>query len=289
MTNSFYDISGKIDKDIIKAISDMDEATQALDISYFIIGAFARDIINILYETKSIRATRDIDFIINVSGWDEYNALVNKLLSEYGYVFNRYQKNRLNSKTGKLVDIVPYGDIENPKYSIQWPNTGFVMSAMGFEEVNEACLTVLIRKNPDLKVTIPTPASLVILKFISWHEKYPARRKDAIDILQLINNYCEFETFDRFHTEHGDIIIDEDNYDFNCGFARLLGRDIASIIKPASFNVLLEILNHEIDDNSEYKLIRDMQTESTLESDEFDNILELVKSLRTGLIEKKQT
>jgi len=288
MTNSFYDISGKIDNAIIEVISDIDKVTKTLNISYFIVGAAARNIIDIIYETKSVRVTRDVDFVINVSNWDEYNTLVDNLISKYSYNPDNSIKHRFYNEKNKAADIIPFGEIENPKYSIQWPGTDFLMSTMGFEEVSETSLTVLIRKNPNLTVTIPTPASLVIMKFLSWHEKYPERKKDAIDILHLIGKYNDFDNLDRFYSDHTDI-IEEDNYDFDCGFARLLGRDIALIIKPTSLKVLLEILNLEIDDNSEYKLIRDMPTESILESDGFDKNLELIKSLRTGLIEKKQT
>ena len=285
MTKSYYDISGQIDKAAVEITTDINKATKALNIPYFLVGAIARNIIDLIYGIRGGRLTEDIDFAINVSSWEEYNQLGNYLKSKHGYKQDNHRQHRFYNKKDMPVDIIPHGKIEDPKYSIRWPDTGFKMSTLGFEEVKEACLTVLIKTDPDLTIAIPTPASMAIMKLISWHEKYPERKKDATDILHILNKYSDFGNFERFYFDHSDI-IEESDYDFDCGFARMLGRDIAKIIKPASRKAILEILEKELDEYSDYKLIRDMQTRLFLGNDEFDKIFELIKSLRKGLTEK---
>jgi predicted nucleotidyltransferase len=112
------------------------------------------------------------------------------------------------------------------------------MSTLGFTEAYNYYLAVLIRKNPELIVKIPMPAGIVLMKIISWHEKYPGRSKDALDIIEIINHYDEYDNMERFHTEHADIITNA-QYDYKNGFARLLGRDMAKIAKPDTMKILV--------------------------------------------------
>jgi predicted nucleotidyltransferase len=70
MKNILIDISGKLDSSYIDAIIEIKKVADSLKISFFIIGAFARDIImEYFYKIKVPRKTMDIDFGIRVSSW----------------------------------------------------------------------------------------------------------------------------------------------------------------------------------------------------------------------------
>ncbi|MBA7582193.1 hypothetical protein ES708_24113 [subsurface metagenome] len=57
MKNISIDISGKIDSSYISAIKEIKKATDSQKISFFIIGAFARDIImEYFYKIKVLRS-----------------------------------------------------------------------------------------------------------------------------------------------------------------------------------------------------------------------------------------
>ena len=284
MNDTFYDISNVINKDIVDIISDIENATKILNISYFIVGAAARDIVNLINGIKSTRLTQDIDIAINVIDWQEYELLTSRLISQYGYKPDNKLKHRYYNAQNSMVDIIPFGEIENPKYSLRWPGADLIMSTLGFMEAYDSCITVSIRRNPDMTTRVPTPASLALMKIISWYDKYPDRSKDAKDLLEIINNYDDYGNWDRFHTEHRDIITGG-TYDYNCGLARLLGRDIAKIAKPDTMETLIKILDRETSDDSEYPLIRDMITGLDFDSYRFNKILEIVNSLKLGLTE----
>lgn len=80
MKNILIDISGKIDNSYILAIKDIKKVADYLKISFFIIGAFARDIImEYFYEIKAPRMTMDIDLGIKVSSWNKFDKLINAL------------------------------------------------------------------------------------------------------------------------------------------------------------------------------------------------------------------
>lgn len=62
MKDILIDISGKLDNSYISAIKEIKKVTDSLKISFFIVGAFARDIImEYFYGIKAPRMTMDID------------------------------------------------------------------------------------------------------------------------------------------------------------------------------------------------------------------------------------
>jgi len=288
MTSILHDISNKITgfiASVIDVISDIDKVTNKLKIPYYVVGATAIDIINILYETEPNRMTKDIDFIIKVPNWDDYYNLVKSLKSEYNYNQSSDRQYRFYNSNNTPVDIIPFGDIESPKFSVITPNENSIMSTIGFEEINDSFLIVTLRKEPLLTVAIPTPTNLVVMKLISWEEN-PDRAKDAKDIIHIINNYDKYGNFDRLHSKHIDIIDDPD-YDYMCGFTRLLGRDIALIAKPATMEMLVNILEWETCDGSVFRLIKDMITGLDYDGVKFKRIFEIIRSLKLGLTESR--
>jgi predicted nucleotidyltransferase len=127
MTNISGDISKMTNKDIVDIISDIDNAAKSLNIPYLIVGAMARDILNLIYETESIRRTMDIDVAINVEDWHEFELLTDKLVSEYSFRPDGKLRHRYCNRKNTTIDIIPFGKIENPKYSLQWPKSDVMM------------------------------------------------------------------------------------------------------------------------------------------------------------------
>jgi predicted nucleotidyltransferase len=110
MKNMLIDISGKIDNSYIEPIVKIKRTADALNIPFFIIGAFARDIImEYFYHIKAPRMTMDIDLGIRVSSWNQFNQLINKLESSENFKKTK-EKQRIIYKD-RMVDLVPFGGI----------------------------------------------------------------------------------------------------------------------------------------------------------------------------------
>jgi len=76
------------------------------------------------------RATQDVDFAIEVPDWTAFEVLGGQL-GEQGFRTTR-ARHRLISPSDVVVDIVPFGQLENKDSSIAWPPRGeVVMNVLG--------------------------------------------------------------------------------------------------------------------------------------------------------------
>jgi predicted nucleotidyltransferase len=77
-----FDLSKKIDELLIEALREIKKTADTLGISFFVVGATARDIIlKHCYEIEPPRMTRDIDLGVEVESWELFNRLINSLVS----------------------------------------------------------------------------------------------------------------------------------------------------------------------------------------------------------------
>jgi predicted nucleotidyltransferase len=96
MKNISIDLSGKINKTTVSILIEIEKIAQKRSLSFFIVGATARDIIlEHQFNIKPSRATIDIDIGIFVSGWGQFELLKNELLS-LGEFRPSKQKQRLS-------------------------------------------------------------------------------------------------------------------------------------------------------------------------------------------------
>lgn len=275
MTKNLLNISGKISEPIVKIYDLIAEAAHQNDTQFFIIGASARDIIfEHVYGIKAPRATRDIDLAVQVATWNEFKALKDKLIATGKFGSARIEQ-RLMYQNNIPVDIVPFGGIEN-EGSISWPpeNT-FNMTVTGFQEAYESTQLVRIRDNPELDVPVVTPAGLVALKIIAWKERYPLRKKDALDIAFILRNYMDAGNHDSLWEDHDDIV--DDNYDYNIAGARMLGREMSKMLSTQPQRLIENILTVETGEQKVYRLVEDMSY-----PEKFEQNLALLEALKRG-------
>jgi predicted nucleotidyltransferase len=167
----------------------------ALNIPYLVIGATARDIIlHHGFGANIERGTRDIDFAIQVEGWEQF-TLLKSALSKSNFVSQHDISHRmvvtLSDGLKWEIDIIPFGNIANNNQMIEWPpNQEVVMSVAGFQEALNNALVATISESPTLKINVASPAGMFLLKLISWIERAPSiRGKDVVDIYYILNHY----------------------------------------------------------------------------------------------------
>jgi len=279
-----FDLSGKIDQKTVEALSIVKRIADSLNIPFFVVGASARDLIlEFCHHIKSPRMTYDIDLGVEVADWEQYNKLTEAILST-GKFFKDQQKQRFIFGYVK-VDIVPFGRITGENKRISWPPEHKIfMSMLGFKEAYEYSITVRLSSGPDLDIKLPTLPGLALMKIISWKEKYPERKRDAEDLLFIMQKYEDAGNFDRLYGEEQDL-LQEENFDTRLASIRLLGRDMARIADPDTLRTVRMILDGETGEQPQYRLVTDMIRGSLTFDDRFEEVLLQVEKLRKGIIE----
>ncbi len=279
MKNILINISGKIDSLYISAIKEIKKVVDSLKISFFIVGALARDIImEYFYEIKAPRMTMDIDLGIKVSSWNKFDKLINTL--ERSGEFKKLKEKHRVLYNDIIIDIVPFGGISDKNERIIWPpENEVVMSVMGFNEVYNYSTLVRLQNNPILEVKIPTLPGLAILKLFAWKDNFPNRSKDAEDLLFIMKNYENAGIFDKLYKSELQLLESED-FDNQVAGIVLLGKEMSKICTNQTIEYLRKIIDEETSKNSDFNLIKDMLFPKR---DDFNRILYLLKKLKEGI------
>ena len=97
-------------------------AAESQGLRLFIVGAQARDLLlQYVYDLPVHRATNDIDFGVIVESWDEFARLRDDLIVDKNFQPHRTMRQRLVHQSGILIDLVPFGDLEEVSGQISWP------------------------------------------------------------------------------------------------------------------------------------------------------------------------
>ena len=284
MTSILFNLSGKIEKPIVDALYFLKRVADSFGIPFFVIGAFSRDLIlKHGYGIEPRRKTGDIDVGVEVANWEQFEKLKESLIATSQFSLTP-DKQRLRCGT-ILIDILPFGPITDEDKKISWPpEHELIMSMVGFEEAYEHSVTVRLGSDPELDIKLASLPGLAIMKLISWKEKYPNRKRDADDLLLIMNKYEEAGNSERLYEE--DLpLLQEEGFDIKLAGTRLLGRDMARISNPATFRIIKGILDAETEEKGQYKLITDMIRETGISDTRFDEILLQLEKLKIGIVE----
>ena len=122
------------------------------------------------------------------------------------------------------------------------------------------------------------------MKLIAWKEKYPNRKRDAEDLLFIMNKYEKAGNTERLYEEDLSL-LQEENFDTKLAGTRLLGRDMAKISDLRTVQIIKGILDAETEELSQYKLATDMIREAGMAETRFDEILLQLEKLKQGIVE----
>jgi len=192
MKNILLDLSGKISETSVSILREVEEVSERLEIAFFVVGATARDIIlEHQFDIDTQRATLDIDIGIFISEWDQFETLQNELIRSTRFVPSQ-QKQRLIYNDNFLLDIIPFGTIEDKDGSITWPPDHEIrMNLSGFQECFQHAVSVKLSSNPELIIKMVSLAGLAILKLISWDDNPERRSKDAPGLFLIMRHYLD--------------------------------------------------------------------------------------------------
>lgn len=192
-----------------------------------VVGASCRDILHAaLGHGFPLRATTDVDVAIALPAWAPFDELVQRLRPA-GDNGIRYLVREI------AVDLVPFGDVEDPVGSVLPVRRDEQMDVFAFTEVFGGSLVLPL--GSDLRVRIPDPAGYCALKMSAWANRCLDNEfRDGADIAAVVYWYTESAAVeDRLYgTEEGNAILLATDVDRLLASAELLGRDVALRIGP---------------------------------------------------------
>lgn len=250
-------------------------------ISFFVIGATARDILMELHNEKSGRLTYDLDIAITVNNWEKWQKVEEEIVSLENFTKDKDQKQRFLYKGKFQLDIVPFGDIMKQDSKIFWPSDEtFAMSVLGFDAVQESSLNVTI--DQEIEIQIASLSGIFLLKIIAWKDRHHKGNKDADDIGFILENYLlinEERAAVNYYEE-----IYTDDFSTVKGGATLLGIDVLEILKeyPEDLQTIKQILIATIDKKEHSVLINQiLETHRMLSYEEVMQCLQnIVKQMK---------
>jgi predicted nucleotidyltransferase len=287
MTSISFNLSGKIEKPIVEALYLLKGIADSFGIPFFVVGAFSRDLIlKHGFGIEPRRKTGDIDLRVEVANWKQFEKLKESLIATGQFSPTR-DKHRLRCRT-ILIDILPFGPITDKDKKISWPpEHEIIMSMVGFEEAYEYSITFRLSSDTELDIKLASLPGLAIMKLIAWKEKYPNRKRDAEDLLLIMDKYEEAGNSERLYEE--DLpLLQEERFDTRLAGTRLLGRDMAKISDQRTIQIVKDILDAETEELSQYKLATDMIRESGIPDLRFDEILAQLAKLKQGIVEGEE-
>ncbi len=272
-------------KEVLTAIKNV---TEQYDTQFMLVGALVRVLLlEVVNETRVYRETKDIDFAIVLSDWEQYNEIINALLQIEGFEKDPKQIQRLIYNKTRLVDIIPFGEITDSRNEIRWPPNGdLVLSMLGFEEVYEH--SIIFEFDGELSIRAASLEGLVILKVFAWNDRKHSTTKDAIDLGIILHNYLDVNINEIYDVFWRWIEGEGENFDSLKLGAKVLGYKIGQILQrtPETKSQLVTILDTELANEEHSNLIFYMggNSEQDIQCEENYN---LILMLLEGLKEEK--
>lgn len=283
MSSALLDLTDRIDPFTRLVLLSVANAAASLALQYFVIGATARDLVlHLHYGAELDRATRDLDFAVQVANWGDFDALKSELLKSGFHAAAR--PHRLTLENGGWIDLVPFGDIAPDGKPIAWPPDGeVVMTVLGFDEAFTESIEIRIQQAPEATIKVVSPVGFALLKWMAWTEREQENRiKDAMDLLYLCRTYREIpEVTDAMYGDSQ--MMEGYEWDQDLGSAHVLGRHVKQMASLQTQQHLREHFGPEFSGATMERLARESCERARLDH-QFPRHQALLKAFTNGYI-----
>ena len=205
----------------------IDDVLQRQQVPYYLIGANALSLQLLRQGEPPIRATKDIDFAVMVSSFDQYDAVRDELLAT-GFHEAQLPYTLRHVEYNVVIDLLPFGKIEE-KDKVRFHERQVDLVVLGFKEILSEAETIMLESQ---EISVPPLPGIVLLKLISWSDRPEMRSSDLDDIYHIITVYHDL-SFDEITEQHSELLLSEP-YDTKLIAARLLGRKMAPILQKSA-------------------------------------------------------
>ncbi|WP_280301214.1 hypothetical protein [Nocardia neocaledoniensis] len=206
-----------------RVVDALVSSSGATDTSIMVIGAHCRDLLHASFgRTDLLRSTSDVDLGVAVDGDATYRRIVS-IFPSSGRTEIRY------SIAGVSVDVVPFGEIEDPAGTTVLPGRKDTLDVFGFREVFSH--SEVLRLPSGHHVRIPTPAGYTALKLKAWCDRsINGEYKDAADISTACSWYQQdADVRAALYGQRTDLLL-RTEIDVDVSALHLLGEEMAEIL-----------------------------------------------------------
>lgn len=258
MTNTWPNISRTINPLAQSALIALNRIASGQGIPFFIIGATARDIhLEYLHDINPHRRTMDTDIAVMVDSWKRYGQLEEALMATGRFVRESKIQHRFRYKGDFVLDILPFGGLEESPGHIFWPpDSDPRMSVVGFQEAFDHAILVTI--SDDTRIKVVSLPGLVMLKLLAWRDRKDTRpQSDIHDITLIVRWYGQINQnrlFDDFAA-----IFEDSSFDLEMAGSWLLGLDMAQIMTEKTKNQIIAIIQSPSGYSHDHSNIKDMR------------------------------
>lgn len=282
MKNISLNLSNKLLPQDEKLLKLIDDSLLGVQIPYVLVGAKARDILmEHVYNIKCPRATLDTDIGVLVENWERFHDAKNIIQTKGDFQHNSKTPHRLASSQYGVIDIVPFGEIENQN-EISWPpDYSTTMNLVGFKEAFDNAVTINV--NQSTQINISSLASLCMLKIIAWKDR-AYMSKDAEDIAFIALNYLQAGNQSRLFDDFEYLLTDD--FDYTFAGAYILGYDIAKQASAACHQEISQILKNEIEANLSSGLVSGFVRHTSKQENTYDFSRRLLQEINKGVLSK---
>jgi len=218
---------------------DLDKACKQLDLTPCLIGAGAiRLTAELHWGLRPARMTKDWDFVVRVETWAQFYSLTDRLIRAGGGFAKAAEPHRFLHQAGGTLDVVPYGELENPKGTIQWGDD-CSMETSGLHVLDQQYEEQLIEGEALRVASLP---ALVGLKLLAYAARRPGIIRDIQDVLEVLQmsersmdeEHVGQEAIERLQA--GDV-----SYSEICSY--LIGKEVGSIFADEQCQIMLALLD----------------------------------------------
>lgn len=192
-----------------------------------LIGAMCRDIMHsALGHEFGTRETYDLDLALGLRSWTHFEEAAKAFtpVSDSGVCFRIEHRD---------VDLLPFGDVEDPVGSVEPPTRRETLSVWAFEEIHADSLPLALPTAGVIR--IPTVPGYVAAKVGAWLDRWErGEYKDATDLAVALHWYAESRAVTErlYDTKEGQQVNIAHDFHGLRAAAHLLGRDVVRTIGP---------------------------------------------------------
>ena len=221
----------------IALFTDLYEAAGSLGLAPCLIGAGAIQLRGDgRWRIRLDRRTKDWDFAVRVDSWREFDALVRRLLS--GRFTPTDVPHRFLHEEGVLLDVLPYGGIEDPPGKLTWPQD-VTMTTTGMSALDDHHHQLQLTTMELRTATVP---AIVGLKLLAYLDRSPGEVRDIQDVHHLLVKAEDVAPDSRIETECIRRLQSEDLSYGEVG-SYLLGRDVGATFQTTALEPMLALLD----------------------------------------------
>ncbi len=211
----------------VQVLGDFAQIANKHGLAHLVIGAGARVLPCELVDLDPGRLTSDWDLAVPFENWAGFHAFVEDLVVVPGAPFQAtgVEHRFVHRQTQVLLDLVPFGGIEEQPGRIRWPS-GQEMSVQGID-------SALLKSDSINLGTVSIRFTSILSQAQQKPAAYMDRRDqgvnhDVIDFVWVLKNYMEAGNQDRVYDEAWET-IEAGSIAPNAWGAALLGQDLRSL------------------------------------------------------------